>query len=89
MAEVIIKFENGIELKCFSNGDIFRSSSFTNGWVEVPNTAYASDGYNWISINYKKVLRQNLIMFAFRDYDYENSHDLIHHIDKNKLNLKF
>jgi hypothetical protein len=84
--------EDGIEVeinrqifKCYLNGDVFRL--LKNGLYKfVKKHKNHNEGYNTIGCNGKMICRHRIILFAFTDFDIDNSKIQVDHIDSNRLN---
>ena len=72
-------------IRCYRSGVVERLFK-RKGWRVSPNTADA-DGYNRVNVDKKMVYRHRLIAFCFiDDFDINNSHEEVDHIDGNGLN---
>lgn len=76
---------NGQIFRCYRNGDVFRLSK-TGEYRFVKKHKNHHEGYNNIGCNGKMIGRHRIILFAFTDFDIDNSKIQADHIDGNKLN---
>lgn len=74
---------DGAELLVFTDGDIWRRVGGV--WKFIPNVNNHL-GYNRIQCNYRKYRRHRIIAWVFLGLDLDDPHQLIDHIDGNRLN---
>ncbi len=78
---------NGVDLRVWRNGDIFRYFKGKGGFYrEIPNKKNTTNGYNQITLNYKGYLKHRIIAYCYLGLNINNTEIQIDHIDHNRIN---
>ena len=77
---------NGIKLRVWRNGDIFRYYEKGGFYREQPNIRNHSAGYNSFQLNKKMYYRHRIIAYCYLGLNINNTEIHIDHIDHNKIN---
>ena len=88
MSKINLVYYND-EIRCYRDGQVERYFK-RKGWKIIKNNNNQSDGYNFIKINKKLILRHRIIAYCFVGLDdiigNKKGKFIIDHIDGNKLN---
>jgi len=78
---------NGVDLRVWRNGDIFRYMKKYKVWRELPNTANCS-GYNRLQFGGrgKKFFRHRIVAYCYLGLELYDTEKVIDHIDRNTIN---
>ena len=75
------------ELDVYEDGTIKRKL-LSGRWKEINNNANHNKGYNVILINKKQYMRSSIIAHTFLEFNLEDKHYFVSHLDLDRLNCQ-